>query len=1161
MKLQVKVLVEHLSDALLRARTFPPFKLDLVGHSWAELEKRLTKKLNQRVAKTSPRKWIIGSQSVSVERFQFELEVPPPRNGVAWSRPIPLKLDAFRFPLDDEMMSVLIPAVGISVVASRNELSWEMLQHQTIAAFEREMVTQDLGKWVQRFHLRRFAIRTIDLVVGSTETARDATDPAKKFLRKTRSLRSLAANLSKTGTGSNVFCRDEQADSLGKLLFDEPRRSVLLVGPPGVGKSAIVQRLAYLRKESGHDRIIWSTTGSRIISGMSGMGMWQQRMQRVIREIRDTNGVLHLGSLKELVEAGKVQGQPGVASMVRQALAAHRFQAIAEITPEQIAQIEQDDPMLIRAFVRLEIQEPKAEQVESILHSASKSITPPPKPRKSKNKKNLPDAYEESKLPPIFTDKAISELYQLHRRFASNSALPAAALRLMRSIIDDAPSGATIDESQVIQAFSQQTGLPLFLLDDALLMDANLIREQLESNVMGQPNPVDLVVNLLATFKMRLARADRPLASMLFIGPTGVGKTEMAKAIAKTMYSDPTRMIRIDMSEFSSPWSTIRLIGRPGEGDGVLTSPIREQPFSVVLLDEFEKADPAVFDLLLQLLGEGRLTDAMGRTADFRNAIVIMTSNLGVESFRPDSFGFGDANPVRYREHFEREVRKFVRPEFLGRIDRVVPFMPLGTDIVRQIVEREIVAVRHRSGLKSHGIDLQVTPQAIDRLAQIGYVPRYGARPIRRAIEEHIVFALANKLEYEEVSKISRVSVDCQDTQIVMSLEKIPDSDERDTLVQASLLDEYRELRRKAKLTRNSSVVRHLENEIERQRRHQEQLQVGIAKAHQDRRRQILRKHLAIVEQELSILSDRHRRMLTAVEAVFESQHELAMRWYRGEAIDDKDYRAGLALQEEQLRESLLELAGESARRTRDLSLVFFGRDLTAAKMLWSAYADLAKRMRWSLEAAILMPYAPKYDPNSAEYRKREQRKLTPQKPPFGLGDPLIRLLSPPDPQGAREKWIDLYRVDMSSLEAMLPPNAAGIVLHFQGEGVGNWLSDEEGVHHFILSNKTGAQKRERIRICPVNGMIVAWEVPPNWDQIPSLPDRDPRRVYHLDSQTITDPNSPVPWRWENGMEHVALAELITENRERALWQSIGYDRTPDRAGYGWKKEDPFLET
>jgi hypothetical protein len=404
------------------------------------------------------------------------------------------------------------------------------------------------------------------------------------------------------------------------------------------------------------------------------------------------------------------------------------------------------------------------------------------------------------------------------------------------------------------------------------------------------------------------------------------------------------------------------------------------------------------------------------------------------------------------------------------------------------------------------------------------------------------------------------VNVDCEDTKVGIALEKIPESDVRDTRIQVSLLDEYRELRRKAKLTRNSSVVRHLENEIERQRRHQEQLQVGIAKAHQDRRRQILRKHLAIVDQELSTLGDRHRRMLTAVEAILESQHELVMRWYRGEAIDEKSYRTELASQEERLRESLLELSGESTKRSRDISLVLFGRDLSAAKMLWSAYANLAKRMRWSVEAAILMPYAPQYDPNSADYRKREQRKLAPQKSPFGLGDPLLRLLSPPDAQGAREKWIDLYRVDLNNLEAMLPSNAAGIALTFQGEGVGNWLSDEEGVHHFILPTRAGAQKRERIRICPVNGLLVAWEVPPNWDQIPSLPERDPRRVYHLDSQTISDPTSPSPWRWENGMEHIALAELITENRERSLWHSIGYDRTPDRAGFGWKNEEPLLE-
>lgn len=160
------------------------------------------------------------------------------------------------------------------------------------------------------------------------------------------------------------------------------------------------------------------------------------------------------------------------------------------------------------------------------------------------------------------------------------------------------------------------------MVDDAIPLDLSAIKTQLSQQVIGQSEPVELIVNLIATLKARLVRPGRPLASLMFIGPTGVGKTEMAKAIARLLYSDTSRMIRIDMSEYSSPWSAVKLIGKPGEGDGALTSPIREQPFSVVLLDEFEKADANVFDILLQMLGEGRLTDSQGRLADFRNAVV-----------------------------------------------------------------------------------------------------------------------------------------------------------------------------------------------------------------------------------------------------------------------------------------------------------------------------------------------------------------------------------------------------------------------------------------------------------------------------------------------------------------------------------------------------------
>ncbi len=225
-------------------------------------------------------------------------------------------------------------------------------------------------------------------------------------------------------------------------------------------------------------------------------------------------------------------------------------------------------------------------------------------------------------------------------------------------------------------------------------------------------------------------------------------------------------MVRIDMSEYSTPWSAVRLIGRPDEGDGTLTSPIREQPFSVVLLDEFEKADPTVFDLLLQLLGEGRLTDSLGRLADFRNAVVIMTSNLGVESFRESGFGFNDASQD-WRSHFEREVQRFVRPELLGRIDRIVPFSPLPRDVVKQIALREINLLKERPGIKYNNLRLDVQSDVVDHLCELGYKPKYGARPLRRAIEQHLSVPLANTM--------TTLTKDC-DWHLDASLNKAPSS-------------------------------------------------------------------------------------------------------------------------------------------------------------------------------------------------------------------------------------------------------------------------------------------------------------------------------------------------------------------------------------------------
>jgi ATP-dependent Clp protease ATP-binding subunit ClpC len=304
----------------------------------------------------------------------------------------------------------------------------------------------------------------------------------------------------------------------------------------------------------------------------------------------------------------------------------------------------------------------------------------------------------------------------------------------------------TLTAEIVTDAFTRETGLPRVLIDDDVPLPLDKTEAWFARRVIGQPEAVRRIPDLLATVKARLARPRQPLASLLLIGPTGTGKTELAKALAEFLFGDVARLSRFDLSEFSDPWSVQRLIG-VGPTEGLLTARIREQPFSVLLLDEFEKADSSFFDLLLQILGDGRLTDAAGRVADFCNAVIVMTSNLGAQSFQRGAPGFRhDRTGNESAEHFDSAVRNFLRPEIYNRIDAIVPFHPLDSETVRHITERQLDLIRQRDGLRLRQVELELAPQVAEHLAKRGYEPRYGARPLKRTIERELLLPLAEAL-------------------------------------------------------------------------------------------------------------------------------------------------------------------------------------------------------------------------------------------------------------------------------------------------------------------------------------------------------------------------------------------------------------------------------
>jgi SpoVK/Ycf46/Vps4 family AAA+-type ATPase len=315
-----------------------------------------------------------------------------------------------------------------------------------------------------------------------------------------------------------------------------------------------------------------------------------------------------------------------------------------------------------------------------------------------------------------------------------------------------------IHREKLIGFFARQTGLPRFVLWEQQARPWKELVEHFQRRIIGQTAASETGAEIVATLQQGLNDPTKPLATLLFVGPTGVGKTETAKALAEYLFGHKDRMIRLDMSEFRDPWSVSRLFGDRHQPEGELTRRVGQQPFCVVLLDEVEKAHPAVFDSFLQVLGEGRLTNAAGRTTDFCNAIVILTSNLGVRQAQ-QSLGFADTSGDREDLHYKKAAEGFFRPEFFNRIDRIVAFRSLGRDAMVPLVRVILLELLGRRGLRRSGVLVQVEPDLMELLIDQGFDPRYGARSMRRALEQRLMVPLARHLVTQAVDRTTLVQL------------------------------------------------------------------------------------------------------------------------------------------------------------------------------------------------------------------------------------------------------------------------------------------------------------------------------------------------------------------------------------------------------------------
>jgi ATP-dependent Clp protease ATP-binding subunit ClpC len=398
---------------------------------------------------------------------------------------------------------------------------------------------------------------------------------------------------------------------------------------------------------------------------------------------------------------------------------------LAETTPDALAAAEAAHSAFVRMLQRLPIAPLSPSVTQSILDRAANTLA------------------RERKIG--WAPGAVPAALDVVARFGDVESLPGSGLSLLEQMVSLQSGQRTIDASAAIRAFSRASGFPEPLLDPEIRLELDELQRFFAERVIGQPQATRMLTRVILLLKAGLNDPAKPLGSFLFMGPTGVGKTEAALTLAEYLFGDRARTIRLDMSELGYPGAALRLVDGPG-GEGELTKKVREQPFSVILFDEIEKADPSVFDLLLQILGEGRLTDGTGRTVRFTHSIIILTSNLGAGRREPIGFSGG---PGALEGYYREAVEKFFRPELVNRIDHLVPFTDLDGATVAAIARKLMEKAIAREGFSRRRLSIEFTGEVLDFVARAGFDPRYGARPLKRAIEEHVIAPLARHLAAE----------------------------------------------------------------------------------------------------------------------------------------------------------------------------------------------------------------------------------------------------------------------------------------------------------------------------------------------------------------------------------------------------------------------------
>lgn len=547
------------------------------------------------------------------------------------------------------------------------------------------------------------------------------TYPTLKKLTETLPLPKKIAKRNNTLPQTAWELQDEVKDLIDKI--QNRNANVLIVGKQGTGKTAILQQaireIAQTSKQrSQSKKTFWRMMPRRITASSKYLGEWQQTVDDLVKELILVNGVLCLTNIIELIRTGS-SANTSVAAYMTPFVQSGNLKIIGEVSPEELESLRRLAPDFTNNFQLLILEEMPENKIMALMQQLSE--------------------YVYTNLKIKIDKKAIELSYRLLKRYSTYESFPGKGIKFFEKVLSDAQArkNAEVTQSDIIRLFSQQTGLPELLISDDHIFDKEKITKHFSQRIMGQEAAVRKISSIIKVFKAGLNNPYKPIATLLFTGPTGVGKTAMAQELANFLFglnSKRNPLVRIDMSEFKLPSQIQRFIGS-GNTPSVLTSAIRERPFAVLLLDEIEKASPIIFDALLTMFDEGIMTDKFGRQTNFRNTIIILTSNLGSTQHKTVSFLDTTTSEAKY----EAAIKKYFKPEIINRLDGIITFNPLIKKHIYLITIKELSDFQKREGFKKRGLTVSFSKELVKHLAKVGFHEKYGARPLQRVIDKQVM--------------------------------------------------------------------------------------------------------------------------------------------------------------------------------------------------------------------------------------------------------------------------------------------------------------------------------------------------------------------------------------------------------------------------------------